>query len=261
MTVAEATASVVNVNGVDIEVHTYGSGAPLLLLPGEEQLEIGSRFVEELSRSFKVIIPSPPGFGRSARPDWISNPDDISYVMLDFVDVMGLENVPVVGCSLGGWIAAEMAVKNDSRFSRLALIGPYGVKIGGPFDVDIEDIWIAHPSKVAALKWHDQEKGKRDFSSMNDDQLSVVARNVETFARFCWEPYMHDPKLRRLLHRVTKPTFFLWGANDGIAKPSYGEAYARLVPGAKFATIADAGHYPHIEQPEAALKALADFLS
>lgn len=260
MTVAEATASVVNVYGVDIEVRTYGSGAPLLLLPGEEQLEIGSPFVDELARSFKVIVPSPPGFGRSARPDWIANPDDISYVMLDFVERMGLEDVPLVGCSLGGWIAAEMAVKNESRFSRIALIGPYGVKIGGPFDVDIQDIWILHPATVAALKWHDPEKGKRDFASMSDDELAVVARNVESFARFCWEPYMHDPKLRRILHRVTKPTLFLWGENDGVVKPSYGEAYARLTPGAKFATIPAAGHYPHIEQPEATLAALAGFL-
>ena len=65
--------------------------------------------------------------------------------------------------------------------------------------VDIEDMWILHPQKVAALKWHDVEKGKRDFASMNDDQLTVVAQNIETFARFCWEPYMHNPKLKQRL--------------------------------------------------------------
>lgn len=235
-------------------------GRPFLLLPGEEQLEVDSRFVEELSRSHKVIVPSPPGFGRSGRPDWITNPDDLAYVMLDLAEMLGIENAPLVGCSLGGWIAAEMVTKDDSRFSRMVLIDPYGVKIGGPFDVDIQDMWILHPAKVAEMKWHDQAKGKRDFSVMNDDQLSVVARNVETFARFCWEPYMHNPKLRHRLHRVATPTLVLWGANDGVAAPSYGKAYAGLIPGAKFETISDAGHYPQIEQPEAVLKAIRAFL-
>ncbi|MBX9760143.1 MAG: alpha/beta hydrolase [Beijerinckiaceae bacterium] len=261
MTVAERIENVVNVHGIDIEVRTYGTGAPLLLLPGEEQLEVDSRFVEELSRSYKVIVPSPPGFGISGRPEWITNPDDLAYVMLDLAEMLGIENAPLVGCSLGGWIAAEMVTKDDSRFSRMVLIDPYGVKIGGPFDVDIQDMWILHPSKVAAMKWHDQAKGKRDFSVMNDDQLAVVARNVETFARFCWEPYMHNPKLRHRLHRVTTPTLVLWGANDGVAAPSYGKAYAGLIPGAKFETIADAGHYPQIEQPEAVLKAVRAFLA
>ena len=251
----------ISVSGIDIEVRTYGTGAPLLLLAGEEQLEVDSPFVKDLARDYKVIMPSPPGFGTSGRPDWITSPDDLAYIMLDLVERLGLDNVPVVGCSLGGWIAAEMATKDDSRFSRLALIDPYGVKVGGPFDVDIQDIWILHPSKVAAMKWRDVEKGKRDYSTMSDDQLAVIARNTETFARFCWEPYMHNPKLKHRLHRIATPTLVIWGENDGVASAAYGKAYAGLIPGAKFQTVAEAGHYPQIEQPEAVLKALRAFLA
>ncbi|MFN3891073.1 MAG: alpha/beta fold hydrolase [Beijerinckiaceae bacterium] len=254
-------AEVIPVSGIDVEVRTYGTGSPLFLLASEEQLEVDSPFVKELARDYKVIMPSPPGFGTSGRPDWITNPDDLAYVMLDLVEKLGLNDVPLVGCSLGGWIAAEMATKDDSRFSRLALIDAYGVKIGGPFDVDIQDIWILHPAKVAAMKWRDVEKGKRDYSSMSDDQLAVIARNTETFARFCWEPYMHNPKLKHRLHRIVTPTLVIWGENDGVAAPSYGKAYAGLIPGAKFETIAEAGHYPQIEQPEAVLKALRAFLA
>lgn len=251
----------ISVTGVDIEVRTYGTGAPLFLLAGEEQLEVDSPFVEQLARDYRVILPSPPGFGASGRPEWIANPDDISYVMLDLVEKLGIEKAPLVGCSLGGWIAAEMATKDDSRFSHLALIDAYGVKIGGPFDVDIQDIWVQHPSKVAAMKWRNVDNGKRDFSSMSDDQLAVIARNTETFARFCWEPYMHNPKLKHRLHRIATPTLVLWGENDGVTAPSYGKAYAGLIPGAEFQTIAEAGHYPQIEQPEAVLKALRAFLA
>jgi pimeloyl-ACP methyl ester carboxylesterase len=252
---------VISVSGMDIEVRTYGTGAPLFLLAGEEQLEVDSPFVNELAKNHKVIMPSPPGFGVSGRPDWLTNPDDLAYIMLDLMEKLGIENAPVVGCSLGGWIAAEMATKDDSRFSSLTLIGAYGVKIGGPYDVDIQDLWVQHPAKVTAMKWRDVEKSKRDYASMTDAQLSVIARNTETFARFCWEPYMHNPKLKHRLHRIATPTLVIWGENDGVATTAYGKAYAGLIEGAKFTTIPEAGHYPQIEQPEAVLKALNAFLA
>lgn len=134
------------------------------------------------------------------------------------------------------------------------------MKIGGPYDVDIQDIWTAHPDQVAAWKWHDPAKGKRDFPSMDDDALAIVARNVESFARFCWEPYMHNPKLKRRLHRIKAPTLVVWGEDDGIASAAYGRAYASLIPGAAFKTIAEAGHAPHIEQPDVFATMLHDFL-
>ena len=102
----------------------------------------------------------------------------------------------MIGFSLGGWLAAEIATKDDSFISRLVLVGAYGVKPGGPFDRDIADFWCLHPSEVLKLKWHDPEKGKRDFPSMPEEKLTIVARNVGSLARFCWEPFMHNPKLK-----------------------------------------------------------------
>lgn len=250
----------VKAGGVSLEVERRGAGRPLLLLAGEEQLELDAHFVDALAKNFEVVIPSPPGFGVSERPDWMTNPDDMAYVMLDLIDTLGLKDVTVIGCSLGGWIAAEMATKNASAISRLVLVGAYGVKIGGPWDRDIFDIWTSHPAKVTAAKWADPENAKRDFSQMNDAQLTVVARNTESFARFCWDPYMHNPKLRHRLHRVTAPTLVIWGEKDGIVSTAYGEAYAKLIPGAKFATVANAGHYPHLEAPDAFMSALNAFI-
>lgn len=260
MAVAEANVRTMKVGGVELEVEIRGSGAPLLFLYSEEQIEAGSALIDDLAKTYQVIIPSAPGFGRSPRPEWITNPDDIAYIYLDLLAALGAKNAIVVGFSLGGWIAAEMATKDTRLISKLVLVDAYGVKIGGPFDVDIEDMWILHPQKVAALKWHDVEKGKRDFASMNDAQLTIVAQNVETFARFCWEPYMHNPKLKQRLHRIDVPTLVVWGENDGLTKASYGKAYAGLIPGAKFETIAQAGHFPHLEQPQAFAKTLNGFI-
>ena len=122
---------------LQLELERRGKGPPLLLLSGEEALEREAPFLDELARDYEVIIPSPPGFGRSTRPDWITSPDDIAYVYLDLVDELGLRGVPVIGCSLGGWIAAEMATKDDAFISKLVLVDPYGIKIGEPTERDI----------------------------------------------------------------------------------------------------------------------------
>ena len=120
-----------------LEIVRRGSGPPLLLLPGEEALERDAPFLDELAKSYEVIIPSPPGFGRSTRPDWVTGPDDIAYMMLDVVDALGLKNIPVIGFSFGGWIAAEMATKDDGFISKLVLVDPYGIKTGKPTEREI----------------------------------------------------------------------------------------------------------------------------
>ena len=110
------------------------------------------------------------------------------------------------------------------------LVGAYGVKPGGPFDRDIADFWCLHPSEVLKLKWHDPEKGKRDFPSMPEEKLTIVARNVNP-RRACWEPFMHNPKLKWRLHRIKVPTRLIWGEHDGIVTPAYGKLTQMPFPG------------------------------
>jgi pimeloyl-ACP methyl ester carboxylesterase len=257
---AGAKGKFVTIGDVTLEVERRGSGKPLLLLYSEEALELEAPFLDALAKRYELIIPSPPGFGRSNRPDWITSTDDMAYIYLDLIEKLGLKKLPVVGFSLGGWLAAEMATKDDSFISKLVLVDPYGIKVGGPLERDIQDFWTLHPDKVMKLKWADPEKGKRDYPSMPEQQLEIIARNSESFARFCWEPYMHNPKLKHRLHRIQVPTLLMWGKNDGIVTTDYGAAYKKLIPGAKLVSIAKAGHYPHIEQPAAFVEALRSFL-
>jgi len=253
--------NLVRVSGVELEIERRGRGRPLLVLYGEEALELDAAVLAELARGHELIIPSPPGFGRSERPDWIETPDDIGYIYLDLMERLDVGKVPAIGFSFGGWLALEMATKDDSFFSKLVLVDPYGVKVGGPMDRDIEDVWNIHPERVAKLKWFDGEKGKRDFTAMPERELAIIARNNESFARFCWDPCMHNPKLARRLHRVRVPTLFVWGANDGIVSPDYGKAYSRMIAGAEFSVIGKAGHYPHLEQPDEFMRLVRGFLA
>jgi pimeloyl-ACP methyl ester carboxylesterase len=255
------TTTFLEIDDVSIEVERRGSGPPLLLLYGEEAREPEARFVDELAGRYDVIIPSPPGFGRSNRPAWITEPDDMAYLFLDVLDRLAVRDVTVLGFSLGGWIAAEMATKNDTRFAKLVLVDPLGIKVGGPTDRDIADIYLLHPDEVQKRRWSDPDKGKRDYLAMSEEALTIIARNNESFARFCWEPYMHNPQLKHRLHRIGVPTLLVWGADDGIVTTSYGEAYSRLIPGAKLVVIPEAGHLPHLEQPERFMNHLRDFLA
>jgi pimeloyl-ACP methyl ester carboxylesterase len=250
----------VTIGDAAIELKRRGNGPPLLLLPGEEALEADAPLVERLATDHEVLILSPPGFERSHRPGWIVGVDDISYLYLEVLDKLKLTELRVIGCSLGGWIAAEMATKDDGRFSKLVLAAPYGIKVGGPMDRDIADIWTLPPQEVTARKWFNPEKGKRDFNAMSGDELAIVARNIESFARFCWQPYMHNPQLRHRLRRIGVPTLLVWGAYDGIVTSDYGRAYCEMIPGATMTVIDKAGHLPQIEQPDAFMAALAGFL-
>ncbi len=250
----------VTIEGVRLEVARRGDGPPLVLLAGEEMREATAPFLDALAADFEVIVPSPPGFGRSDRPDWITSVDDIAYLYLELMRTLRLDNAVLLGCSLGGWIAAEMATKDTSRLARLALVGPYGVKFGGVTDRDIADIWFLSPDRVAELAWADPAQAGQDLAALTDEALAVIARNLESFARFCWEPYLHNPKLRYRLGRIDLPTLLIWGEADGIVPVEYGRRYQKAIPGAQMKVVRKAGHYPHLERPDAVLKLLNAFV-
>ena len=244
-----------------IEVQRRGkSGKPLLLIHSEDNYETTQPFVEELAKKYRLFIPRMPGFGRSTLPDSVMTIDDMSYIFLDFLEHYKLTDVRIMGFSVGGWLAAEMASKSCARISKLVLVDPLGVKIGGKYDRDIEDIYYLPFDVVKKLKFYDPDKDPRILTAMNDREAFLLARHRESTARLCWKPYFHNPSLKHRLNRISAKTLMVWGSNDGLVKPKYGRAYAKLIPGAEFVTIPKAGHFPHIEQPEAFMKEVRGFI-
>jgi pimeloyl-ACP methyl ester carboxylesterase len=250
----------ISIAGIELEVVERGHGAPILYLHGGAGVALDMPFIERLAKVRRVIAPSHPGFGRSSLPDWIDSIDDIALIYLELMDRMGLARTDLVGFSVGGWIAAEIATKVPERLVRLALIGPVGVKTGSPDKLDIPDVFAMPATNLNILLFHDQRKNPVDLGAMSDEELNIVARNAETLALLTWEPYMHNPKLRHRLHRVGVPTLFVRGASDGIVSSEYLERYAALVPKARIETIAEAGHLPHVEQLEATAAKVLEFL-
>ena len=245
---------------VEFELFDSGKGAPLFFLHGGGGFAPDQPFVSRLAGKHRLIAPSHPGFGNSSLPEWLDSVDDIAHLYLEMLDKLGVEQADFVGCSIGGWIAAEMATKVPNRVRRLVMVSPVGVKLGSPDKLDIPDIFALPQADVQKLTYHDPAKMAADPAKMTDEQLSTMFRNRETLALLVWEPWMHNPKLTRRLHRVTAPTLFVRGESDGLVSADYMNAYAKLLPNAKTATIAQAGHAPNLEQPQAFVQTLFEFL-
>ena len=248
---AAPAAELVSVAGVELEVLRRGAGNPLLLLHGFQHIDPRLAVVDLLARDAELIAPSHPGFGRSSRPADFGTIYDLVHLYLGFLDTLPQGPLTLMGLSFGGWLAAEIAVKAGRRIDKLILVDALGIKVSDRETPDILDVFNAHPQDVIAKSWHDAQTFSPRYDDMEDDELVTRARNWETLARYGFHPYMHNPQLKRWLSNIKARTLVLWGASDGVVKPSYGEAYARLIPGARFESIANAGHHPEIEQPEA----------
>ena len=254
------TGRTVRVAGIDLDLAEYGAGAPLLMLHGAGGHDRRHTVNALLAERRRLICPSHPGFGKSALPDWLDSVDDIAHVYLELMDELGLATVELIGCSIGGWIAAEMATKAPERFRKLVLVGPVGVKTGPADRLDVPDIFALPAEELNRLLYRDPAKMVADLAALSDEEVTFIVRNRETLALIAWEPYMHNPKLKHRLHRVTAPTLFLRGESDGLISEEYLRNYAALLPKARIATIADAAHVPHLEQPQAFAAAVLAFL-
>jgi len=254
----------VEIQNLAIEMTAKGQGRPLLFLhPGHPsgRLDPKAPVLDALAEHARVLAPTHPGFGGSPAPRELTTLDDLAYLYLDLLETLNLRDVVLVGVSIGGWIAAEMAVKSTERISALVLANAVGIKPSDRETRDIADIYAVTDKQLAELVWADPARMAANPKTLPDSDLIAMARSRESTGRYAWSPYMHNPKLKGRLHRVRIPTLVLWGAADRVTKTEYGKSYAAAIPGAKFETIDGAGHFPHLEQPQAFAKAVSAFIA
>lgn len=251
---------VVKLGEVELELFEGGSGQPLLFLHGGNGPRPDAPFLASLCEEFRVIAPTHPGFGASSLPFWLDSIDDFAHIHLELINRLGLSDVVLVGHSIGGWTAAELATKTTSSIDRVVLIAPVGIKVGPVDRLDIPDIFAMPQQELQRLLYVEPEKWQLDPAKLSDQELLAIARNRQTLALITWEPYMHNPKLKHRLHRVNVPTLFVRGASDGIVSADYLARYAALIPQARIKIVAQAGHLPQVEQPAATAATVLQFL-
>ena len=260
MEISTGNKTILTLQDVDLPVIRKGSGPQILTLYGGDGPVSHLPFVDRLAEQYEIIQPIHPGFAGSPIPEHFDNLQDLIFLYLDLIDSLDLREAILMGFSMGGWAAVEIAVMNTRRFSKLVLVDSVGIKPGGPFDRDIADVFALSSTEQIRVSWHDPSKGP-DQTTMTDDELQILAADRIAHGLYTWEPYMHNPKLPYRLHRIDIPTLLIWGEGDGIVTPSYGEAFRDMIPGGRMVVISEAGHFPQIEQPVAFVKHFLEFAS
>jgi pimeloyl-ACP methyl ester carboxylesterase len=253
----------VRVAGAEFALIEGGSGRPLLVLHDELGHPGWLGWHSSLARDHTLVIPGHPGFGRTSRLEWVMDMRDLASIYGRFVRERGLAPVDVVGFSLGGWLAAEMAVANPKQFRRMVLVAPTGVR---PPQGEILDLYNYTVRNYLKASVSDSEHNA-EFSSLfggPQDSMEVLEMwedaRTET-ARIAWKPYMHSLSLpHRLAGVADLPTLLIWGREDKVVPLSAGESYKSAIPGSKLVVLDGAGHRPEIERPAEFVEQLQTFL-
>ncbi|ROQ36521.1 pimeloyl-ACP methyl ester carboxylesterase [Frondihabitans sp. PhB188] len=230
----------------------HGGGGPATMTP----------IVASLGEGFSVDAPVHPGWeGTPSVPG-----DTIAALAGRYLAELrdrGVRDAVVVGSSIGGWIAAEVAVQDgavpeaERVVGRLVLIDSVGVDVAGEPARDVSGL---DARGLAELAWADPDRGYVDPATRTPEQLAATRGNMASLQAYSGGPEMRDSTLLVRLGGVAADTLVLWGEADRIVTPAYGRALASAIPGARFEVVADAGHLPHLEQPAATLGLVRGFV-
>jgi len=243
-------------DGLAVRLDERGSGPPMLVLHGGGGPQSVAGFTEALSLHAHVLSPIHPGFAGEPRPEWFDSIDDLALTYLDLLERLNLHEVMVIGFSIGGWIASELAVRDTTRLSSIVLVDAVGIQVEGH---EIADVFSLAPDELSALSYHNPAAFRIDPATLSPEQVAAIAATFQTLAVYGREQGMADRKLRRRLARVTIPALVVWGESDRVVDPDYGRAYAQALGNARFTLIPEAGHLPQIEQPVRLLNVILEF--
>jgi len=255
------TEELLEVAGTSSQWLKGGRGDPLLLLHGAGGNPGWLPYHQVLSQHFTVYAPSHPGYDRSSQPDWISTINDMAHFYRQFIEESRLAPVHLMGFSMGGWLAAEVAAMCPHVVRTLVLVGAAGIK---PQVGEIAEIFMVSQEQVEKLRFYDPTQVP-DYETLFHRQLTpeeeeVQWRNREMSSRLCWKPYLHNPMLPAYLRGVKTPTCIIWGRQDAIIPVNCGELYHRALSNSTLHVIDRCGHNPALEQPQEFLTMVQEFL-
>ena len=242
---------------IPVTVTERGQGSPVLLLHGGAGPDSVAGFADLLAtrHPLRVLTPVNPGFGGTPRPEVLDSARKLAEVYRDLLDHLDLAYVTVVGSSIGGWIAAELALTASPRVGRLILLDAVGLDSAGH---PVTDFFSLTLDQVTDLSWANPGAHRIDLAAMTDAQKAVMAGNRAALQTYGGTS-MADPGLAARLAGIAVPTLAVWGEADQMTTPAYGKEYAAAILGAEFHLLPGAGHLPQIETPEALLTLFEEF--
>jgi pimeloyl-ACP methyl ester carboxylesterase len=241
-------------NGLSLNLDESGQGKPVLILHGGAGPVSVANFSATMAQGRHAITPTHPGFAGTAQPEWLDSVEKLAAVYLELLEQRNLQDVLIIGFSVGGWIAASMAAQNSKRLAGLVVVNAVGIKVEGHI---VADVFSMTPAELSAHAFHDPEKFRVDPSRLPPGHAAMMAANMKALAIYGGK--MQDAQLRARLAAVTVPALVVWGESDRIAPAAYGRAFAESFAHGRFAPVAECGHMPQMEQPAALLKLVQEF--
>jgi pimeloyl-ACP methyl ester carboxylesterase len=216
-------------------------------------------YLERLSEHFDVIAPDHPGFGSSPALDGVDSIATLVEHYLSLLDSLGLDRVHLVGASLGGWLAAEIASTAPERIDRLVLMAPPGILIP---EAPPADLFTMRPDEIVRALFLDPAKADAMLAAPLPPEAAAQAeRDAASFARYASDPFLHNPELPGRLSRITAPTLVITPEVDVIIPPAHSEAYAAAIDGAELRVLPQCGHALYFEEPDLVADEVIAFLS
>jgi pimeloyl-ACP methyl ester carboxylesterase len=248
----------VAVRGRDIQIWRGGAGDPLLFLHDPWTYR-WLPFHEHLAARYDVVLPIHPGFAGSSGFEELDQMEDLVFHYLDLIEVLGLEQPILMGSSLGGWMAAEFAIRYAGMLRALILVDPLGLRVPG---VSTTDVFQLDPAQLRAALFADAT-APLAYELVPDtplpETIEAMLKARQVFARFAWQ-FPDNPKLARYLYRAKCPTLIVWGERDGVVPVAHGHVYRAEVGEATFTVLSACGHLPHVEQPQALANTVLQYL-
>lgn len=252
-----------------IQVFRGGAGRPVVYLHSATgETTMGTPFLDDLSATFDVVAPAFPGFGESEGIEQIDDIEDAAFFLADLIDSLGLQQPALVGMSLGGWLAAEVATRWPERVAKLVLINPAGLYIAGD---PIKEIFGRDPGELAddlfADRDHPLAQAMHQMGELMSSRADIpfelvkpVAQSLAATAKIAWNPYLHNPKLAGRLHRVSAPTLIVHGQSDALVPRSHAAMYADGIPDARLVDV-PGGHLLVLERSADVVPLVREFLA
>lgn len=231
-----------------------GQGRPYLLLHGGAGPASLAGLAAVLAATGRSVLPTYPGFDGESRPDWLASVAELATVCLALLDALDLRDVVLIGNSVGGWLATELALRASPRCTHLVLLNAVGLD-PTPASGPIVDPLVLSPAERGQYAFFNPARSP--FAA--GPPSPVLVANQQALHAYAGAPFMHDPTLRARLTQVALPTLVLWGEADRIVTPAYGQQFADLIPGARFELVAQAGHFPQLEQLALTSARIRDF--
>jgi pimeloyl-ACP methyl ester carboxylesterase len=236
----------------------HGEGRAFLILHGGAGSASVSGLADVLAQDAHAIVPTHPGFDGEPRPDWFARIDDLVLAYLALIEQLTLSNVVVVGNSVGGWIAAEMALRKSPRLAGIVLLDAVGIDTGSVERPIVDPMKLA-PAERSALAFHDPQRFA--IAPSGPEAAAAMANNQQTLRVYAGEPFMHDLTLRVRLAQMSIPALVAWGESDRIVDVAYGQRYASSIPGARFELVPEAAHFPQIERLDVVVQLIHTFIT